>query len=139
MASVAAGDLRHRVTLQRLLVDQDPVTGETAKIWVNAAIVWAQIVPLSGREFIAAGAEQSEVTGRITIRYRDDVDASMRVVQGNMYHNILAVLPDAESGREHLTLMVSEGVRFAAATVNTGIDGGNASSAGAGNINGGHA
>lgn len=46
------------------------------------------------------------------IRYRDDVDASMRAVYRGKYYNILAVLPDAESGREHLTLMTSEGVRI---------------------------
>lgn len=48
----------------------------------------------------------------MVIRYRADVDASMRVAYRNKYYNILAVLPDAESGREHLTLMTSEGVRL---------------------------
>jgi hypothetical protein len=36
----------------------------------------------------------------------------MRIVYRGKYFNILAVLPDAESGREHLTLMTSEGVRL---------------------------
>lgn len=55
---------------------------------------------------------QSEVRGRIVIRYRASIDATMRIVYRGKYYNILAVLPDAESGIEHLTLMVSEGVNL---------------------------
>lgn len=91
---------------------QDPVTGEMVTTWVTVAQAWAEIVPMSGREFLSAGAEQSEVRGRMVIRYREDVDSSMRVVHRGRYYNILAALPDAESGREHVTLMTSEGVRL---------------------------
>lgn len=110
--TVKSGALRHRIDLQRNTVAQDPVTGEMVSGWATVATVWAAIAPLSGREFMAAGAEQSEVQGRITIRFRTDVDASMRAVHDGKYYNVLAVLPDQESGREHLTLMVSEGVRI---------------------------
>lgn len=112
MPSVAAGQLRHKVELQAETIAQDPVTGEMVKSWATVANVWAQISPLSGREFIAASAEQSEVQGKIVIRYRDGVTASNRVVYRGMFYNILAVLPDAESGREHLTLMTAVGVRL---------------------------
>lgn len=112
MPAVASGNLRHKVQLQAKQITQDPVTGEMVTTWVTIAQPWAEIVPMSGREFVAAGAEQSEVRGRIVIRYREDVDASMRVVYRGRYYNILAVLPDAESGREHLTLMTGEGVRL---------------------------
>ena len=112
MAAVASGNLRHKVQLQAKQVSQDPNTGEMVTTWVTIAQPWAEIVPMSGSEFMAAAAEQSEVRGRIVIRYRDDVGASMRVVYRGKYYNILAVLPDAESGVEHLTLMVGEGVRL---------------------------
>jgi SPP1 family predicted phage head-tail adaptor len=112
MAAVASGNLRHKVQLQAKRVSQDPDTGEMVTRWVTIAQPWAEIVPMSGREFMAAAAEQSEVRGRIVMRYRDDVNASMRVVYRGKYYNILAVLPDAESGREHITLMTGEGVRF---------------------------
>ncbi len=112
MPAVASGNLRHKVQLQAKQITQDPVTGEMVDSWVTIAQPWAEIVPMSGSEFMAAGAEQSEVRGRIVIRYRDDVDASMRVVYRGRYYSILAVLPDAESGKEHLTLMTGEGVRL---------------------------
>lgn len=112
MAAVASGDLRHKVQLQENQVTQDPDTGEMVSAWVTIASPWAEIVPMSGREFLAASAEQSQVRGRIVIRYREDVDAAMRIVYRGKYYNILAVLPDAESGKEHLTLMTGEGVRL---------------------------
>lgn len=112
MPAVASGDLRHRVELQAYVETVNPNTGTVTKSWETVARPWAQIVPMSGREFLAAAAEQSEVRGRIVIRHRGDVDASMRVVYRGKFYNIHAVLPDAESGVEHLTLMVGEGVRL---------------------------
>jgi SPP1 family predicted phage head-tail adaptor len=113
MPAVASGQLRHKVALQAETITQDPTTGDMTKVWTTFANVWAQIAPLSGREFIAASASQSEVQGKIVIRYRDDVSSANRVVYRDQYYRILAALPDAESGREHLTLMTSEGVRLA--------------------------
>jgi len=112
MSGVASGKLRHWVQLQRQQSTQDPRTGEMVTTWVRLADVWADVAPASGREFLAAAAEQSEVRGRITIRYRDDVDATMRVVYRGKWFAILAALPDTDSGIEHLTLMVAEGVRI---------------------------
>lgn len=112
MSGVGAGSLRHQVVIQKPKVTQNPQTGGMGKTWEPVATVWADVTPMSAREFIAASAEQSEVRGRMTIRYRDDVDATMRVVHRGRYYAILGVLPDAESGREHLTLMTAEGVRL---------------------------
>jgi len=112
MSGVAAGELRHKVDLQTRVNGQDPDTGAPIVTWETVARPWAKIAPMSGREFLAAAAEQSEVRGKITIRYRGNVDATYRVVYRGVYYNILAVLPDAESGIEHLTLMTAEGVRL---------------------------
>lgn len=112
MAGVAAGKLRHKVQLQTRVETQDATTGEMGVAWVTTAEPWAEIVPMSAREFIAAQAEQSEVRGRIVIRYRSNVDASMRVVYRGEHYVIHGVMRDAESGREHLTLMVGAGVRI---------------------------
>lgn len=112
MAAVAAGRLRHRVRLQDKQQTQNPTTGELSEAWVDVAEVWANVVPMSGREFMAASAEQSEVRGRIEIRYRNDVFPHMRIVHRGMVYTIHAVLPDPDSGLEHLNLMVGEGVRL---------------------------
>ena len=70
------------------------------------------IEPLSARAFIAAQAAQSEVTGQLVMRYRPSlqVDSTMRIRHGGKIYNIEGVLPDNESGREHITLPYSEGL-----------------------------
>lgn len=120
--SIEAGRLRHRVRLERYdyLLDsngnvvQDPTTGETPREWQEIATVWAAVEPVSGREFIMSQATQSQVTARLVIRHRDDVDASMRCVhvrsgRPDVIYNIKAVLADVESGLEYLTLPCSAG------------------------------
>ena len=104
------GKLRHRITLQRPGLSQDPQTGEMVPGWQDVATVWASIEPLSAREFIAAQAGQSEVSARVVIRHRDDVDATMRALYRGKLYNIHGVLADPKSGLEYLTLPVSEGV-----------------------------
>ncbi len=112
MSGVAAGRLRHWVELQKDVGGQDPVTGEMVQNWETQASVYAEVVMSSAREFVAASAEQSEARGRITIRHRDDVDATWRVLYRGKYYAILGLMEDAESMYEHLTLVVGEGVRL---------------------------
>lgn len=112
MSGVAAGALRHWVQLQAPGTTQDQNTGEMIQNWATVAEFWAEVVPMSAREFQAANAEQSEVRGRMTIRYRDDVDATMRIIHRGRWYAILGVMEDAESGMEHMTLMTSDGVRL---------------------------
>jgi SPP1 family predicted phage head-tail adaptor len=113
-----AGELRHRITLQRFVevldsngeVQQDATTGEIARDWETVASVWAKIRASSVREFIAAGVTQSEVTVAITIRQRSDVDNGWRALHGAKIYNILGVLPDPDSGLEYQSLPCSEGL-----------------------------
>ncbi|QRX82248.1 phage head closure protein [Glaciimonas sp. PAMC28666] len=101
-----AGRLTRRITLQSPPTGQDesgnPLTG-----WTDIATVWASIVDLSGREYIAAAAVQNAVQTKITIRYRQGIVASMRVVHGENIYNVEAILGQ---GRKALLLMCSRGV-----------------------------
>jgi SPP1 family predicted phage head-tail adaptor len=112
MPAVGSGQLRHKIQLQSQQQTQDSQTGEITVAWVTYAEVWADVVPMSAREFIQSDSKQSEVRGRIVIRYRSDVDASHRAVHRGKYYNLLGVMPDEESGKEHLTLMTAEGVNL---------------------------
>jgi SPP1 family predicted phage head-tail adaptor len=107
-----AGTLRHRLTFQSPGLTQDPVTGEMLEGWVT---IWekvpASIQPLSTRDLIAAQANQSEISGRIVIRYRVGVLPTMRIIHRDKIYNIQGPpLPDKVSGLEYLTLSVSTGV-----------------------------
>lgn len=106
---IDSGRLRHKVSLQRYEETVDAATGARDKAWVEVAKVWAEIAPLSARDFIQSAALQSQVTTRITIRYRENVDASMRIAHRGKIYDIAGVLPDKDSGLEYLTLPCSEG------------------------------
>lgn len=111
--ALAAGRLRHRVTLQRFVSSRDS-DGVLQEGWEDVADLWAAIEPASVRAFIAAGAEQSKVTGQIVIRSRRGVKSSMRMLHRRLgdisIYNIEGVLADKESGIEYMTLPVSTGV-----------------------------
>lgn len=105
-----AGKLRHRIEIQDYTESQDGTTGAVTKSWSTFAEVWAAIEPLSAKEFMAAQSEQSKVSVRVTLRYRDDLQPNMR-----LYHaatgrilEIQGVLPDKDSGLEYITLPCSE-------------------------------
>lgn len=112
---IAAGKLRHRVTLQRNTIAQDPTTGEMVSGWADLATVWASVQPLSTRDVLAAAASNSETRGRMVIRWRDDLsDATkLRVLYRGRVHYVIGYREDTDSGREYLTLDVSEGVKDA--------------------------
>lgn len=85
-----------RVTLQRMADTQD-AAGQPVQDWINLVpdgdgMLWADLRDISGREFLAANAEQSEVTTRTVIRGRDGVEAEMRVLHGADVYRIAAVL-----------------------------------------------
>lgn len=106
-----SGLLRHKVTFEELVIDRDS-DGAVEEVWIDAFgfKISAEIMPLSGRELIAAQATQSKVTGRMKVRYREGFKPSMRVFYRGAYYNIEAVIPDIKSGKEYLTLLTSMGV-----------------------------
>ena len=118
MTGVRAGKLRHLVSLQRQDTEQDQISGEMQTTWVEFARVWVSIEPLSVRDFIAAGSEQSEVRARIGMRRRADINASCRVLglygaHRGLAYRIVGIMADKDSGLDHQALAATEGVRVA--------------------------
>lgn len=107
--SLSAGKLRHRVLIQQQVTTKDE-DGVQTTTWVDVATVWASVEPLSAREFIQSGQTHSAVTARITMRYRDGLSPSMRLVHRGEIFNIAGLLPDKVSGLEYITIPVSAGV-----------------------------
>lgn len=105
-----AGRLRHRIALQRVMPperDEDGYLIPGSGGWQNVTLLWGSVEGINGREFIAAAAEQSSTTWRITTRYIR-VDSSMRLKVGDAVFNIKAVLPN--NNRTQVVLMCESGV-----------------------------
>jgi SPP1 family predicted phage head-tail adaptor len=111
---LAAGKLRHRVVIQKPVETQDTNSGAINTTWQDLATVWAAIEPLSVKELIASQTEDSKLVGRVTIRYRSDIDHSYRIYHDakGVYYNIEGILADKESGLEYITIPVSQGLKY---------------------------
>jgi SPP1 family predicted phage head-tail adaptor len=101
--------LNRRVTLQVPASGQH-TTGEALIGWTNFVTtgdgaLWAEVLDISGREFIAAGAEQNSVQTKVTIRDRAGIIPSMQLLYKGEPFSIDAVL--GKDGRT-LTLMCSK-------------------------------
>ena len=105
-----AGDLNQSITLQQPSTAVDAL-GQRVEGWVDIAAVWAEVTPLRGREFFAAGAMQSEAVVRFRIRWRADVQGTHRVLWRGVPHAIVAEPIDVKGGKHTLELMCAAGVR----------------------------
>lgn len=104
--NLKAGELRHRITIQTLSATKDECGHPVG--WDDVATVWAKVEDLSGREyFIAKQATATQVSTRITIRYRTDIKPEMRIVDGSRIFDIEAIL-DPDGRRRELQLMCQE-------------------------------
>lgn len=68
---------------------------------------------LSTREFIAAQEMQSEIVGKISVRYRsslENVNGAVRILHKGKIFNAKGFIPDNDSGEEMLTATVTQGV-----------------------------
>lgn len=101
-----AGLMRHKIDLQKLVSSRNEF-GEPTDDWETVLTVRASISPMSGREFLEAMKEHSEVSHKITIRYNKCVSPTMRVVYGDRIFRILHIIDPWEQHTE-MTLMCKE-------------------------------
>lgn len=97
------GLLNQRVSLERFEASQDEI-GQPIEAWVALATVWAAVEPQAGREFVAAGAAQSELTTKVRIRWRDGITTGDRLTHDGRVYNITSVV-DYRSAKRELVLM----------------------------------
>lgn len=85
------GKLRHRITLLRQVNEVNDY-GASTQTWKRVATVWADVRPLSGREYFSAQQVQSEVTTQIWLRHIEGIKPTMKVKFGKREFEILSVL-----------------------------------------------
>lgn len=106
---MSARRLNRVVSIQRRSTTQD-ATGQQVTTWsMLLPSVSAEILPLSGRELMAAQAVRAEVDHQVTIRYRPGITAADRLVYQGRVFNIHAVM-DQDTRHVWLTILCSEGL-----------------------------
>ena len=108
MSVLKAGHLRHRITLQTPTVIDGPYREEE---WNNdRENVAAEVSFLSAKELTASGAEMSQVSARIKVRYDKNINTKMRIMFRDEIYEIEGVMPDNESGLQWMTIFVRKGL-----------------------------
>lgn len=98
--------LRKRVTiLQRSETTGD--YGGPVETWTELCTAWAGVEPLRGQEYFTPGREGADVTTRIRIRYRSDVNRTMIVRCEGVDFEIMHII-DPEYRHREMQLMCKE-------------------------------
>jgi len=82
-----SGKLRHKISIEKVSETINDA-GEVTENWTEFANIWAQIMPLVGREYWSSRQVESKVTGKIRIRYLPGVTPKMRINSNNRIYNI---------------------------------------------------
>ena len=99
-----AGQLDQRVTVERQQGGFDELGQPLPDTWAPLFTCWAAVLPLQGREYLAASAAVSEVTARIRMRFRPGITSQDRVIHDGKVYGVEAAI-DLRSGNRELHLM----------------------------------
>jgi SPP1 family predicted phage head-tail adaptor len=98
--------LRHKITLQERKNTENEY-GESTEEWIDIYTIWASVNPVVGREYFAAETVNSEVTHKIRIRYKENINPFMRVKFKERFFRIISVI-DFEEKNLEMQLMCKE-------------------------------
>ena len=85
-----AGKLRRQITIQSRTAAQSG-SGEVSYTWATLATVWSERIDLRAGERMMASQPTAVLDSVFVIRYRTDVDSTMRVVDGGDTFEVDAV------------------------------------------------
>lgn len=106
MSGPRIGALRHRLRLEAPSYMADEGGGATVT-WNPVATLWAEVIPLSGREELRADGLQTVAKFEVRTRYRAGISPEMRFVFGGRVLEIQAVR-DIEGRRRWLSCLCEE-------------------------------
>ena len=107
--AIQVHNLDTRIRFERKSVTQDPVYGTEVISWVPQATVWAEVQDVlptrQQAEQMRSGVQVSLARSRVRIRYRTDINATMRCWIGTIAFNVVS--EPAEIGRhEFMELLI---------------------------------
>lgn len=105
-----AGLMRDRITVQQYNKAVDAhgdVRDDLDENWESVCTVYAQISPISGREFYAAEQSRSEVSHKIRCRWFPGLKTEQRLVYRGRIFEIVSVI-DWNNRHESYLILVKE-------------------------------
>ncbi|BAL83525.1 putative phage head-tail adaptor [Selenomonas ruminantium subsp. lactilytica TAM6421] len=99
------GRFKYRIEIQINTPTED-AEGNYVEEWQTVHTVWADITPVSSKQYFIANQDAAEVTCKIYIRYLADVTPRHRIVMKSHAYDIESVIPDIANG--FCTIMAKE-------------------------------
>lgn len=99
--NVNPGDMRTVITLQEPTVEKD-AGGAQRAVYADAhtnPLVWARWINAHGNEAVASEALRTVQRATVTIRHRDDVQTSWRILKGLEVWQIISIDPVQDRNR----------------------------------------
>lgn len=84
------GELRHKIKIQIQDLEQEN------EVWNDVFSCWANVNPISGREYYQAETVNSDLTHRIRLRYRKGITPDMRILYKDRIFYIVSVINEYE-------------------------------------------
>lgn len=84
------GELRHKIKFQIQDLEQEN------EVWNDVFSCWANVNPISGREYYQAETVNSDLTHRIRLRYRKGITPDMRILYKDRIFYIVSVINEYE-------------------------------------------
>jgi SPP1 family predicted phage head-tail adaptor len=100
-----AGQLRHRVTIERRVQDKDE-RGQVRESWATRASLWGHVEQLGGREQSSTLGVHPEATWRVTVRFWSGhgIQTGDRINYGGRLLDVLA--PPIDVGERRVKLVI---------------------------------
>lgn len=92
------GALRHELVLEAATLSPDEAGGHSEE-WVEIASLFGRVEPVSAVSRFGADQTLESVTHRVTIRFRDDIAAGMRLRRTARVLEVVTVHDPDETGR----------------------------------------
>lgn len=107
---VHSGRLRNRIVIQTATQSRDQIGG-FEKSWADTKSVWADVVPVSAKEYMQADQQKGQITHRIYIRHYNGLSTSHRIKWNDRgtdrYFHIKGVI-DMQSRERKMEVMAEE-------------------------------
>lgn len=91
--------LRHKIAIQSR-TEAKNAQHELIQTWTTLCEVYSAIKDTTSKETVLANQLQSETAVRFVIRYRSDIDSTMRIVYGSKTYQIDSVVDPNETRNE---------------------------------------